>query len=458
VQARVSPAIKASEHLRGRIRPDGDTKEPDKVGLRRIGQGYVYFRTANAESGLVTVDADTLILDEHDRHPPTTRGLAEHRLDSSEAPLTRFISTPTFPGVGIETEYLSGTRNRYMLTCPSCATVQPLDWEANVTVERGEDGAHRGQIECRECRKPMEAAIAAAWSGDVPGVWLPDNPGAPHASYHISHLYRPGADVGAIADAIESADANRVQNAWNQHLGLPFSPPGGQLSHEELKRLCTAPFRMGDLAGVQGCWMGVDVGARLHVWIMWDGEVQGVAGRFLVAALNVPSFDEVSALMRRYAVKVCVVDAHPELHAAGEFQMRHAGRVFLCTYVPERMPPLILGGAETDPKRRFRVQVDRTSALDAVFGRLRAQTITFPRDGETVPELFAHLMAPVRRLVTNAAGKTVARYDEGSRSDHLAHAYTYAELAAHIGGLVAPRETFDARQLVSLGSWDEGSR
>ena len=39
VQARVNPAIQESDYLRQRIRPDGSTKDPDKVGLRRVGQG-----------------------------------------------------------------------------------------------------------------------------------------------------------------------------------------------------------------------------------------------------------------------------------------------------------------------------------------------------------------------------------------------------------------------------------
>src|SRR5690606_2939778 len=117
-----------------------------------------------------------------------------------------------------------------------------------------------------------------------------------------------------------------------------------------LQRLCVAPFRMADVAGVQGCWMGVDVGSRLHVWLAWD-DAQGHYGdpkRYLVGALEVDGFEAVDALMQRFGVQICVVDAHPELHYAQAFQRRHPGRVYLADYVAGRMPPAFTTEEEKD--------------------------------------------------------------------------------------------------------------
>src|SRR5690606_12008220 len=115
----------------------GSTRDPDKVGLRRVGPGYTYWRTAGSRSGLKSVPVDTLILDEYDEMPEGTLALARHRLDSSTAPVVRVLSTPTYPGAGIEPEYLAGDQRRYFLQCLECGTWQPLDWEKNVEERNG---------------------------------------------------------------------------------------------------------------------------------------------------------------------------------------------------------------------------------------------------------------------------------------------------------------------------------
>ena len=430
VQARVNPAVQASNHLLSRIRPGGSTRDPDKVGLRRVGRGYTYWRTAGSRAGLKSVDADTLILDEYDEMPAGTLDLASHRLDSSAAPLTRIISTPTYPGAGIEPEYLAGDRRLYLLPCDACGLEQALEWETNVA------GLERV---CADCRQSMEAVVRRAWESGAAGRWRSTNPGAPYASYRLSQLYRPTADLAAIAVALASPVVARRTEAWNQHLGLPYSPPGGQLSLEELQRLCTAPFTLDEIAGVHGCWMGVDVGARMNCIVTLDSDrYDGVLRRYLVGVAEADSFAEVDELAHRYGVQVCVVDAAPELHAAQEFQNAHRGLVYLASYQRGRMPPAVTFGEPPDPKRRWRVQVDRTGALDAVYGALRSSAILFPRDAESAPGLFAHLQAPVRRLQPDADGNPRAVYDEGARADHYAHALVYAELAAYIGGLAPP--------------------
>jgi hypothetical protein len=449
VQGRVRPAIDQSDYLTARMGKvlTGRASDPDKVGLMRLGDGYCYWRTARSKSGLKSVPADVLALDEFDEMPIGTLDLASHRLDSSAAPRIALISTPTYPAAGIDIEYRRGDQRVFMIPCNECGTLQSLEWAKNV-----QDGVRV----CVRCRESIEAQIARAWDvGDI-GEWHAQNPDADARSYQLSQLYRPDADLVEMARALSSSDVTTLQEAWNQHLGLPFSPPGGQLSYEELKRICTAPFTMADIAGVQGCFMGVDVGARLHVWITWDTDQFGPEQRYLVGAYEVSEFSEVDELMQRFGVRMCVVDAHPELRSAKAFQLQHPGRVYLCNYTPGRMPPLIPDPEGKDPQRRWTVQVDRTAAMDALSAGLRSARIVLPVDAESVPGLFAMLQAPVRRLVRDPRGNLRAEYDEGSRPDHFYHAGLYAELASYIGGAVIQQGNFDARTLSNLGAWDRG--
>lgn len=205
--------------------------------------------------------------------------------------------------------------------------------------------------------------------------------------------------------------------------------------------------------------MGVDVGARFHVWVEWASDRwTGVPTRYLVSAREVDSFEALDDLMLRFGVRVCVVDAHPERHGARQFQDRWPGQVFLADYVKDRWPALVLGGEQPDPKRRFRVQVDRTGAMDAFAADVRDENLLFPFDAGTVPGLVAHLQAPVRRLVPDANGNPRGVYDEGARPDHYYHAAVYAELALWIRKQMPTYVPVDIRSFSTIGWWDDPSQ
>jgi len=453
VQGRVTPIIEASEDWLAVRIPEAGTKSPNKVGLRKVGPGLTYWRTAHVKgrgganrSGLKSVPVDTLILDEFDEMPDDTIALASHRLDSSQEPWTRVISTPTYPGAGIEPLYLAGDRRRYMLTCDECDTEQALEWDTNVE-ER--DGEFRRV--CSRCRESLEPLIERVWRDDTLGRWVASNPEGEYPSYHISQLYRPRLDLAAIHAVLTSSDLTKRQEGWNQHLGLPFSPPGGQLSLEELARASSAPFTFDDIAGVQGCLLGVDVGVKLHCWLEWiSDQWTDEPQRYLVGALELDSFAEVDELMRRFGVIMAVVDARPELRMAQALQQRHPGQVYLAEYVQDRMPPLILGAHEEDPKRRYHVQVDRTALMDAAASNIRDCNVLMPSDAPTTPGLFAHLQAPVRLLkITATQTNPRAVYEEGAKADHWYHAAGYAELALYIARQVMPVSYIDGRQFRS---------
>src|SRR5690606_20387807 len=113
-----NPAIDQSPYLSTLVRASGATRDPDKVGLRRIGAGYTYWRTSGSRAGLKSVPADTLILDEYDEMPEGTLALARHRLDSSTEPQVRVLSTPTYVGAGIHQEYERGDQREFFILCP----------------------------------------------------------------------------------------------------------------------------------------------------------------------------------------------------------------------------------------------------------------------------------------------------------------------------------------------------
>lgn len=415
VEARVLPAFDESQYLESR------RGTPDNTGLIRLGDGFVYWRASGSTTNLKSVDADLVVLDEFDEMAPGVYELARHRLDSSTDPRMRILSTPTFPGTGIEPLFLAGDQRRFLLTCTRCSAEQDLDWERNVVDARRV---------CATCHASLEDVVAAAWAGQG-GRWHAGNPLAKYHSYHLSQLYRPRTDLRAVAAELADSSIHTRTQAVNQYLGEPFSPEGGQLSQEELTRVTRAPFDTREVAGIQDCWMGIDVGTRLHCVIRhrsdrWDGVVRN----YVVAAVEVDTFDEAAALMHRFGVAVCVVDALPEVRAVFAFQQRFPGQVYAAHYVEGQAMAITSGGQ--DPTQYYRLTLDRTVGMDTVAAEIRGGAVLFPSDAASIPGFFAHLKAPVRLIEPGANGIIRARYREGARPDHYFHAAVYAHYAQAI--------------------------
>lgn len=443
VQARVNPAIQSSPYLLGRIRPDGNTKDPDKVGLRRIGRGYTYFRTSGSRAGLRTVDADLLVLDEFDEMADWVLPMARHRLDSSQAGMVVLLGTPTHPGIGVDIEFLRGDQRRYEVRCLTCGTWQSLDWQRSVEVSGDpNDPKCIALLSCIECRDELTDSVRLAWVDGSNGRWRATYPDRLVHSYHLSQLYRPGVDLVAIARQLGATSQEAKREAFNQSLGLPYSEAGGKLTEAEIRRAMIGPPRA-LLAAEVDTFMGVDVGGRLHCYI--GKVIDGLPTQ--IAAFEVDEFEDLDVVMRRYDTRHVVVDAHPELHAAEAFQRRHPGRVWLCNYVPDRWPFTWTdshdpeGHAIHDERRQYRVDCDRTAILDAVADRIRGETserwgwqprMAFARDADQVRGFIDQLTAAERSTKRMPTGKMRAVWDEGSKPDHYQHAMAYAELAMRI--------------------------
>jgi hypothetical protein len=264
VRARIDTAVEESAYLSERVQPArgllSTGKATDNVGLKRVGNGFVYFRGSNARAGLLTVDADIVLYDEVDRLNEGTLALGAERLGSSLLGWQRYASTPVYPETGIDALWLRSDRRRWHVTCPACNAEQAPTFPDNLRED--------GQLVCAACH----AALLPAWQA---GRWLPENPGAEIHGYHVSKFLSPRADLAKLAQTgyrilgRDETDLSRVQEFYNQGLGLPHAPEGGQLSRAEIAA-CLADYSLTDWAPT-GCTMGVDVGGKYHVRINAPG-------------------------------------------------------------------------------------------------------------------------------------------------------------------------------------------
>ena len=179
-QARVERAIVESDYLTNRVgRTSASRRAPDRYGLKRVGQGYVYFRGSDSDRRVSAVDADTVLLDEFDLMAEGVLDLALQQLASSELGWMRIASTPRFPEAGVNALFLQSDQQVYRLPCPRCGTEQVLTWDANVDVERA-------LLVCRRtaCRAPMNVWAEGRWVARAPG-------NTAIRGYHLPRLYSP---------------------------------------------------------------------------------------------------------------------------------------------------------------------------------------------------------------------------------------------------------------------------
>ena len=427
-QARFDRAIQESAYLRGRLQPEPPRRKgADSKRLKRIGPGYLYMRGADSRRQIASVDADYVILDEFDQMGDGTLELARKRLTSSAAGRLRIASTPRYPEAGVNALFLQSDQRRYYLPCPGCGTEQALTWEDNVDQERA-------LVVCRACRAPLDLRREGAWRAEAPG-------NTEIHGYHLSRLYSPWANLREMIAASQEETPAALQEFHNSDLGEVFSAPGGGLSLDEIDR-CRREYTLAEYAG-QPCDMGVDVGTKLHVVIREhaddDDTSTGDARRDgteraprLWFAGTVAEFDELDALMERFNVQYCVIDAQPERRLAREFARRHE-YAWVAYYTASATDH----GSDASTDADAVIRLDRTQALDEMVARFRegsAQLPGMPRQlgGHVeggVGAYYRELMAPQRTLEQDAHGNWDARWLEHGKADHFAHAEVYCYVA-----------------------------
>lgn len=433
--ARIGPAIEASPYLDSIIveaRPAGEThvRGADRVTLKRVRNRFLYLRGAQvgrdgSAPQLKSIDSDVNIYDEVDEMDPRAPTIAEKRLGHSMIAEQRWISTPTYPGFGIHAEWMYSDQREWFVRCVSCGNRQPLTIDDLVTQwdELGRPHAWHEQdgrpfIACRKCGKPLDRLQR--------GEWVAVYPDRPITGFHLTKLFSRTASLVDILANLDTTDETKRREAYNQDLGEPYTPHGGQLDDQVLDG-CRREYIHGPKAGERTV-MGVDVGRVLHV-VIRGPQNQETGERPQRWAGDVDSFEELGRIAVRFHVERTVIDALPETRKAREYQARHKpGQVWLAYYVTQKTGIKKGDAAQWDAANGV-VNLDRTRTLDACFSRFYEGENTLPANARDIRDYYSHLKAQVRTLEDGPNGEKVAVYVE-SGPDHMSHAEAYAYTAS----------------------------
>jgi len=420
---RVDPAISASPYILGMVH------NIDNVGLKTFADGLNFYIRGTAitkgdprrAAQLSEAPADVLIVDEFDRVPPAAIPHLRSRLEDSNLRVEIDLSTPTYPDVGVDAEYIESTKHEPQIQCQACARWQWLDW----SVVRGPvaDDLH-ARVVCSGCQSVIERS--GMW-GDGRARWVPRNPGAVVVGYWIPRLVSERADLDVIWGRSQSIRDLDRQAFWNNDLGLPYEPKGARLTRELIAACALHPAVYPTFPDrASWCAMGVDVGLDLYYWI----KQRDPSGRERSVAIgSCPDWHDLDVLMRRYGVQSCVVDDAPELRLDVAFQKRHRGKVWLAQYVSSVDAPLARWVLPSKQGGTAVVKIERTKGLDEASAKVMLRIDALPADWESIEHLLDHLTVNLKAKRILEDGATVYTFPKTGKPDHLHHAKVYADVA-----------------------------
>jgi hypothetical protein len=439
-KTRVAPIIRDSPHIASIV------DEVDSVGIRRIGRGFLYFRGMRSNIRMKSVPADMLVFDELDEVTDTQRTLADQRLNHSDLKWRFLLSTPTFDGFGIDYEFQKSDMRYWNLVCPKCETRNILEKQFPDCVKRIDELT--AILVCRSCGGQLDSQH---------GVWIAEKPDRKRIrGYHLCGLYSYFADLPGILD--EYASGRKREEFFRSKLGLPWVATDQRVTRDLIESCMTG--------GEQGpsmphCFMGVDQkGDALHVVVRNYDKI--TRRPTVMLATKVKKFNELSSIMARYDVDLCVIDALPNQHSARDFSEAHAGRVFLCYYNDNQKNDFKwTTPGEGTTGGDYQVVVNRTEALDAMYEELFHRDVVLPKFDEEAmrQEFITNLMGLARvNEIDEDKGITGAIWKKLGE-DHFAHAMCYSYIASsRFGSPIKSVVTFGKQGTATVRSFRNYNR
>lgn len=408
--------------------------EYDSLGYKKVGRSVLYMRGSYAVSDLLSFPADVIILDEYDRMDAKSASLARRRMNNSVVKREVLISTPTLPGRGISAAYESSDRRVYETQCLACEAWASFDFFSDVKCdgEVYENWKHWSTEHVAVAEVTLHCPACGVAIGDAercrPGRWRITNPDITRVhGYQVPWWPFRTVDLQSFAIAAVSPEPSEVEEFYRSDLGMPHGSGTGSVTEEMLLQLAAMLPEGLPIGPWANTTLGADIGARIHYRL----SSQGPDGLTYVRSMgSVDSWDELDQMMFRYQVRMAVVDAEPEILTAQDFVNRWPGRARRAFY-PTSANALrgvlfnlkeVKNGIATD------VQVNRTMAMDKVYGLIAAGAERWPAEIVHDTEVVAHMTAPARVKVSDDNGQ--ARYTwVHTTPDHLYHASVYDVIA-----------------------------
>ena len=195
-RGRLDPLIADSPALRERVNPARSRDAGNSMLSKEFPGGILVLTGANSATGLRSMPARYIFLDEVDAYPASADEEGDP-ITLAEARTTTFshrrkvfiVSTPTIRGISrIEREFEASDQRRYFLPCPHCGHMQWLQFERLRWAKGQPDTA---AYHCEGCERPIAEHHKTRMLEQ--GEWRATAVSTdPHSiGFHLSALYSP---------------------------------------------------------------------------------------------------------------------------------------------------------------------------------------------------------------------------------------------------------------------------
>ena len=195
-RGRIDPLIEDSAALKERVRPARSRDAGNSMLSKEFPGGILVLTGANSATGLRSMPARYVFLDEVDAYPASADEEGDP-VTLAEARTTTFahrrkvfmVSTPTIRGLSrIEREFEASDQRRYFVPCPHCGAMQWLQFEH---LRWAKDQPETAAYHCEGCARPIAEHHKTAMleRGEWRATAVPTDPTA--IGFHLSALYSP---------------------------------------------------------------------------------------------------------------------------------------------------------------------------------------------------------------------------------------------------------------------------
>jgi hypothetical protein len=397
--------------------------EADSVLQKHFGKGTMKFIGSNSANEFIEYPADIAVVDEYDDCKQENLIMVKDRLKASKFKHERYCGRPSYEDVGIDTLYNTTNKFVFMSRCQSCNNYAELDWFGNVvnkideySYEPRKKNNGKIYIECPKCGKP----VLQPWRGQ----WVAEYPDREKIGYGFSRLISADSDFNELYSEFVTAIGNEtnMRYFYNGNLGKAYSPKGGRITDEMLKK-CEGEHIITSTNESNQVFMGVDPGGRHHVFIY---EINPAGKKKIIHVGASFDWSSLAFLLDQYNVTTCVIDGAYDPTKAKELRDEHFDKVWLCLYNDS--------GSLKQWKLDYeahQISTDRTQSLDDVLQKVVKKEWLLPKNWKKVSneELKTHWTKPTRYFDEK---RETHIWTKPGAGDHLFHAAGYALMAERL--------------------------
>lgn len=381
------------------------------IGLKRIGNRYIYFRGTRGATEALTISSDLNVYDECDKSDQETLRKYESRLGDSQYKGQWFLSNLSSPGMGVSAKFDLSDKKHWHIKCPHCNHEQFMSWPDSVEHELDhKDQVVHAKYICKKCKGHMPDDVRAdgIWvphaTSNISGYWLNHLMCNWHsAEYIVKKAYEPGGQA----------------YFHNFVLGLPYKGSDTTVDRDMILRSRVSVERE-DHEHLPVA-MGIDTGAEWHVVL---GNAKGIFLQLICDEAKAKS------LIAKHN-PVTVIDLKGDPTATRRLMKENRGRLFGCDYQIDKADRETIRWASGD--KYGVVYVDRTRIIDETIDDFASGRMNIIKTSNTSVEglekFIRHWESLYKTRIEDKRLNIMRDKWENHGQDHFSHATCYFKVA-----------------------------